>query len=81
MHQWFFKDVLWHAFNLDSAEALCGETSITYGVDPIAQLVPSDGEAHDGCLDAIAEAAEEAEEAESDDDEDEKPKRAKKAKK
>lgn len=78
MHQWFFKDDLWHAFNLSGPEALCGEVNITYGVDPIAQLVPSDGEAHEGCLDAIAEAAEEAED---DSEDEEKPKRAKKAKK
>ncbi len=55
MHQWFKHDEVWHAFNLADRTALCGEVSIAYGVDPIAQEVPEGRVIHDACLKAIEE--------------------------
>ena len=62
---WFYKaaDEKWHAYRLSGPRALCDTTAITYGVDPIADTVPADGEAHKGCLKAIAAEAKAAEKA------------------
>ena len=53
---WFYRaaDDEWHAYRLSGPRALCDKTAITYGVDPIADFVPSGGKAHKGCLTAIA---------------------------
>lgn len=52
--QWFKQDDLWHAFRLSAPDALCGETKIVYGVDPISNFVPSGGQRHGACVAAVA---------------------------
>lgn len=48
--QWFKQDDVWHAFRLSAPDALCGETKIAYGVDPISNYVPSGGQRHEACV-------------------------------
>ena len=52
--QWFKQDDLWHAFRLSAPDALCGETKIAYGTDPISNYVPSGGQRHGACVAALS---------------------------
>jgi hypothetical protein len=50
---WFLQNEEWHAYAPGGPVALCGQTSIFYGRDPIADAVPSGGKVHKACLSAI----------------------------
>lgn len=47
----------WHAFRLDGPSSLCGDASISYGFDAIANDVPADGKAHAKCVKALEKEA------------------------